>query len=193
MTKVFIGGSRHVSRLPAAVRGRLDRMIDKALPIIIGDANGADRAVQTYLSSRGYRDVEIFCAGDAARNNVGGWHVRKISAAGARRGSLDFYTEKDRAMTDEATVGLMVWDGKSAGTLLNAWRLVTQHKNVVVYVTPAKQFRDLKSPAQWDEFISTCGDDLRHKVEQRAATEMNGLPLDPQSARASRDVHGQHP
>ncbi len=127
MTKVFIGGSRHVSRLPAAVRGRLDRIIEKGLPVVIGDANGADKAVQTYLSAHDYRDVEIFCAGNIARNNVGGWHVRKIPAAGARRGSLDFYTEKDRAMPDMATVGLMDWDGKSAGTLLNVLRLLNQH------------------------------------------------------------------
>jgi hypothetical protein len=193
MTKVFIGGSRHVSRLPAVVRGRLDRIIDKGLPVIIGDANGADQAVQTYLSARDYRDVEIFCAGNTARNNVGGWHVRKIPADGARRGSLDFYTEKDRAMTDEATVGLMVWDGKSAGTLLNVLRLLNQHKNAVVYIGPAKQFRELKTLAQWDEFISTCDDDLRHKVEQRAAREADSLPPAPQRARSSRDVHSQHP
>jgi hypothetical protein len=193
MTKVFVGGSRHVSRLPAAVRGRLDRIIEKGLPVVIGDANGADKAVQAYLSARDYRDVEIFCAGNIARNNVGGWHVRKIPTAGARRGSLDFYTEKDRAMTDEATVGLMVWDGKSAGTLLNVLRLLNQHKSAVVYVGPDKKFRELKSLAQWDEFISTCHDDLRHKVEQRAASEQNSLPLTPQRARPARDTHGQHP
>src|SRR5271170_2059874 len=128
----------------------------------------------------------------AARNNVGGWRVRKISATGTRRGSLDFYTEKDRAMTDAATVGLMVWDGKSAGTLLNALRLLNQRKNVVVYVAPAKQFRELKSLAQWSAFIAGCGGDLRHKVEQRAASEQDGLPLAPPRARPAR-VHGQHP
>lgn len=193
MTKVFIGGSRRVSLLPAAVRGRLDRIIDKGLPVVIGDANGADKAVQTYLSARDYRNVEIFCAGNAARNNVGGWHVRKITAGGARRGSLDFYTEKDRAMTDEATVGLMVWDGKSAGTLLNVLRLLNQHKSAVVYVGPAKQFRELKSLTQWDEFISTVDNDLRHKVEQRAASERDSLPLAPhRERRAPKDKSLRH-
>jgi hypothetical protein len=189
MTKVFIGGSRHVSRLPAAVCGRLDRIIDKALPVVIGDANGADKAVQTYLSTHDYRNVEIFCAGSTARNNVGGWHLRKISAD-ARRGTLHFYTEKDRAMTDEATVGLMVWDGKSAGTLLNVLRLLNQRKKVVLYVAPAKQFRELKGLRQWDEFIVTCADDLREKVQQRAAAEADSLPLIPRRGRVPKDVHG---
>jgi hypothetical protein len=165
--------------------------MDKALPVVIGDANGADKAVQTYLSAHNYRNVEIFCAGNIARNNVGGWHLRKI-AGDRRRGTLDFYTEKDRAMTDEATVGLMVWDGKSAGTLLNVLRLLNQQKKVVMYVTPAKQFRELKSLAQWDEFISTCADDVRQKVQQRATAERDSLPLAPQRARVSRDDHRQH-
>lgn len=191
MTKVFVGGSRHVSRLPAAVKGRLHRIMDKALPVVIGDANGADKAVQTYLSAHNYRNVEIFCAGNIARNNVGGWHLRKI-AGDYRRGTLDFYTEKDRAMTDEATVGLMIWDGKSVGTLLNVLRLLNQQKKVVMYVTPAKRFRELKSLGHWSEFISTCADDLRQKVQQRSVAENDGLPLTPQGTRVSRD-HGQHP
>ena len=44
--KVFVGGSRHVSRLNERVRERLDKIIQKRLPILIGDASGADKAVQ---------------------------------------------------------------------------------------------------------------------------------------------------
>jgi adenine-specific DNA-methyltransferase len=192
MTKVFIGGSRHVSRLPALVRERIDRIIEKELPVIIGDAAGADKAIQMYLSNQLYRNVEVFCAGSAARNNMGGWLLRKISGT-ARPGSLDFYTEKDRAMTDEATVGLMVWDGKSAGTLLNAFRLLNQEKKVVVYVSPEKQFRELKNLSQWDEFISACGVEICQKIQQRAAAERNILSLGPPRTRAMARVDGQHP
>ena len=45
VTKVFIGGSREVLQLPATVCERLDRIIGKALPVVIGDAHGADKAV----------------------------------------------------------------------------------------------------------------------------------------------------
>jgi hypothetical protein len=58
VTRVFIGGSRHVTRLEAEVRRRLDRIVEKGLPVVIGDANGADEAVQRYLSDRQFEMVE---------------------------------------------------------------------------------------------------------------------------------------
>ena len=73
MTRVFIGGSRHITRLEAEVRRRLDRIVEKGLPVVIGDANGADKAVQRYLSDRQFQRVEVFSADESPRNNVGGW------------------------------------------------------------------------------------------------------------------------
>ena len=72
MTKVFIGGSRRISRLDADVKRRIDRMIEKRLQVLVGDANGADKAVQEYLRTKDYDLVEVFCSGDACRNNRGG-------------------------------------------------------------------------------------------------------------------------
>lgn len=51
MPTVFIAGSRQITRLPAEVKSRVETMIDKGFQILVGDANGADKAVQTYLSS----------------------------------------------------------------------------------------------------------------------------------------------
>lgn len=50
MTKVFIAGSRQIARLPAEVKNRIDTMVDKGFQILVGDANGADKAVQRYLA-----------------------------------------------------------------------------------------------------------------------------------------------
>jgi hypothetical protein len=191
MTKVFIGGSRHVSRLAAPVRQRIDRIIAKDLPVIVGDANGADKAVQTHLSKCLYQNVEVFCSGRSPRNNIGGWLLRSI-AADSPRGTLDFYTVKDRAMTDEATVGLMVWDGKSAGTLLNVFRLLSQQKKVVVYAGPEKRFHELKNLGQWDDFISHCPAELRSKIEQRASSERDDTRSRP-GVRTEAQLVGQHP
>jgi hypothetical protein len=85
MKKVFIGGSRRISRLNAEVRQRLDNIIAKRFPIVIGDANGADRAVQQYLLSKGYADVEVFCVGGYCRNNLGNWPSRKVAAETSER------------------------------------------------------------------------------------------------------------
>jgi hypothetical protein len=45
-TAVFVAGSRQIPRLPAEVRSRLGTMIEKGFQILVGDANGADKAVQ---------------------------------------------------------------------------------------------------------------------------------------------------
>ena len=82
MNSVFIGGSRRVSNLNPEVRKRLDRIIANRLPVLIGDANGADKAVQHYLKSRHYDQVEVFCVEGSCRNNAGNWPLRKVSLTG---------------------------------------------------------------------------------------------------------------
>ena len=170
MTKVFVGGSRHASRLSAPVRERLDNIIEKGFPIVIGDANGADKAVQPYLHDKRYLNVEVFCSDGVCRNNIGGWRTRAVPAE-TRERNVHFYSAKDRVMAQEATVGLMVWDGKSVGTLLNAYRLLNLKKKVVIYSVPEKRFLELRSGAEWDDFIAGRDTSLRRKVEQRAKVE----------------------
>lgn len=182
MTKVFIGGSRRVSRLDADVRRRIDRIIEQDFPVLVGDANGADKAVQTYLRSRGYEAVEVFCSGGECRNNLGKWPVRAIATRQGLR-NFDYYAAKDEQMAQEASIGLMIWDGKSAGTLANAARLVRQGKKVVVYATPSKRFLTLKAEADWEHLVSSCEKDVREKVlrsvsgaRRQSGGKQSGLP-----------------
>jgi hypothetical protein len=170
MTKVFIGGSRKIGRLSKDVLRRIDSIIDKRLPILIGDANGADKAVQKYLDRVGYSLVEVFCAGGECRNNLGDWPVRTIAATMEERG-FGFYATKDRAMADEASVGLMIWDGKSVGTLLNMHRLLQQHKKVVVYLAPTKSFVDLRHEDSLDVLVSEHAPILRSRLDRESAAE----------------------
>jgi hypothetical protein len=176
MTKVFIGGSRHASRLNADVLRRLDNIIDKGIPIIIGDANGADKSVQQYLHSKHYENVEVFCSEGVCRNNVGGWRTRSIPAPSQSRGA-EFYSAKDRAMANEATIGLMVWDGRSLGTLLNVVRLLWLRKKAVIYAVPERQFREFRSLGEWESFLAGRGRDLRRKLEER--TRLEGAVAEP--------------
>jgi hypothetical protein len=111
MNSVFVGGSRHVSRLPSEFRQRLDNLADAHHRILVGDANGADKAVQQYFAERHYSDVTVFCSGDGCRNNVGNWKTRTIAPPDGARG-FQFHAAKDREMAREAEFGLMVWDGK---------------------------------------------------------------------------------
>ena len=107
--------------------------------------------------------MEGFCSGGDCRNNLGKWPVRAVATGQARR-DFDYYAAKDEQMAQEASVGLMIWDGKSAGTLANAARLLRQDKKVVVYATPAKRFLTLKAEVDWEHLVLTCGRDVRERV-----------------------------
>jgi hypothetical protein len=153
VTKVFIGGSRRIRRLPGKVRERLERIIEKRFPVLIGDANGADRAVQEYLSDRGYDRVQVFCMEGICRNNIGGWNTRIILAPKGAKGA-GYYSVKDEEMTKESTIGLMLWDGNSKGTLANISRLLDQGKKVVVYIAAQHDFVTLTGKDAWKSFLS---------------------------------------
>jgi adenine-specific DNA-methyltransferase len=105
-----------VARLNPSLRERLDRIIERELPVVIGDANGADKAMQQYLHSRGYRNVEVFCSDAHCRNNVGEWTVRSIADA-TRERVFRFYSAKDQEMAEAATVGFMTMIASAASIL----------------------------------------------------------------------------
>jgi hypothetical protein len=169
VTKIFIGGSRRISRLHDDVRCRLDRIVAQRLPVVVGDANGADKAVQTYFRERGYDLVEVFCAGGACRNNLGHWPVHAVSTNGKRH-NFSFYASKDREMAEEASCGLMIWDGESKGTLMNVARLVHQGKPVDIYTIP-NDLTQVRNTADWYALLSRCPVDLRTRIEHEWAAE----------------------
>jgi hypothetical protein len=141
---VFVAGSRQISRLPDEVKGRLDTMIEKGFQILVGDANGADKAIQRYLADKSYPNVLVHCMKDHCRNNVGRWPTREVAAPRGAKG-FDYYSLKDRAMAETAEYGFMLWDGKSKGTVNNVVNLSRAHKPVVVYVAPTREFRTIKT------------------------------------------------
>jgi len=170
MSRMFIGGSRRISRLNRDVRELIDDIVDQRFAILIGDANGVDKAVQRYLSSKQYDLVEVFCAGDVCRNNVGHWPTRTIDPQTLRRG-FSFYAAKDRVMADEATAGLMVWDGESVGTLMNVFRLVHRNKQVTVFIAPTRRMLGLKKHEDWTRLVETCDADVRNRIERETPAE----------------------
>jgi adenine-specific DNA-methyltransferase len=170
MTKVFLGGSRRIRFLDPDVKRRLDRIVEKRLFVIIGDANGADKIVQSYLHAKNYDLVEVFCAGDSCRNNIGGWPTRMISAPGNRK-DFSFYATKDCAMADEASFGFMLLDWQSVGTLMNVRRLVRRSKKVVAYLAPARMFVELKSETDWPPLFARYPEEIRHSVLRKSSAE----------------------
>lgn len=170
MTTVFVGGSRHVSRLPVNIKERLDTIIEKQHQVVVGDANGADKAVQKHLAERTYRDVTVFCSGAEPRNNLGAWNTHNINPPRGVKG-FQFYAAKDREMARAADFGLMIWDGKSPGTILNVLRLIQAGKIAVLANVPDKITLNLKSAQNWMQFFEECSPLFREDVRERATPE----------------------
>ena len=173
MTKVFIAGSRQITRLPAEVKIRVDTMIDKGFQILVGDANGADKAVQTYLAEKAYPHVFVHCMERHCRNNVGHWPTHEVAAPKGARG-FDFYSAKDRVMADAAEYGLMLWDGKSKGTINNVVNLSRDQKPVVVYVGPTRRFRTLKSVDDLKDLLADGDSDSVERIVSEL--HLNDMP-----------------
>jgi probable addiction module antidote protein len=170
MNTVFIGGSRHVSRLPTEVKKRLDNVVASGHQVIVGDANGADKAVQKHFMDAHYDKVIVYCSGDAPRNNLGSWQIHHVDAPKNTKG-FQFYAAKDREMARQADFGLMIWDGKSPGTVLNVLRLVRAGKISVLFNVPEKAALNIKSANQWETFLAQCSAQLRTDLKERAMPE----------------------
>ena len=170
MTKVFIAGSRQLSRLNADVKRRIDTMIDKGFTILVGDANGADKAVQRYLAEKDYRNVIVHCMAANCRSNVGGWSTREVAAPKGARG-FAYYSTKDQAMVDDAAYGLMLWDGESKGTLNSVINMIRQEKPVVVYLAPKKTFQNLRSSSDVADLLTNCDRTSVQRLERELGIE----------------------
>ncbi|MDR0306486.1 MAG: hypothetical protein LBI42_06585 [Chitinispirillales bacterium] len=115
---VFISGSISIGELPKEAIAKLDSIIGKEINVLVGDAKGIDLQVQKYFHKKNYPNVTVYFAGKQIRNNVGSWKTKSIQTNIAVKNRL-FYTEKDKAMVADTDYGLMIWDGKSKGTLNN--------------------------------------------------------------------------
>jgi len=154
MTSVFLGGSRAVSKLNSVIREQLTNLMNHRCTILIGDANGADKAMQRFFADNHYENVVVFCMNEF-RNNLGSWQTKVIRADRKTRG-FSYFTIKDKEMSREAKCGLMLWDGVSKGTLRNIFELVRDHKKVLVYLAPEKQFYKLTSEEELADLLSHC-------------------------------------
>jgi hypothetical protein len=140
-------------------------MIRRELMILIGDADGADRAIQDYFARQKYNNIEIYCTAGECRNNVGDWRVCSVRAPHTRR-DFAYFSAKDAAMADAADTALMLWDENSHGTIVNVARLVARAKPTVIYRTPAKTFHTMKTRADLSAFLSAADSIVRAKLEE---------------------------
>jgi hypothetical protein len=144
MHSVFVAGSRALPKLNTPVKERLDNIVKQNFTVLVGDANGADKAVQRYLAERRYEHVVVYCM-DACRNNIGNWPTHPHTAKPGLRRDRQYYGIKDLAMAKDAGCGFMIWDGRSKGTLTNIINLVNAEKKVLLYSAPKRHFFTLRT------------------------------------------------
>ncbi len=168
MTTVFISGSRKISRLNQEIRDRLKNILTQQYEIVVGDANGADKAVQKYLLDENYRNITVFCSGNACRNNLGNWNVSRVEVDSSLKGR-DFYSEKDKKMAEIADYGLVLWDGKSPGSYSNIMELLKRKKKILVYFSPERRFLTISKLDDASNLLSKCDiasqDEIKRKIK----------------------------
>jgi hypothetical protein len=176
MTSVFIGGSRAVSRLNRTILSKLDELIGRQCSIFVGDANGADKAVQQHFAQRGYEHVLVYCM-DECRNNVGNWPTKNVTSPSSRR-DFAYYAAKDEAMARDAKCGIMLWDGKSKGTLNNIQQLIASGKKTLVYLAVDKAFHKIVTEPDLDALLQRCDPNAVNRAQQAISARLPAqLPL----------------
>ena len=174
MSKVFFGGSRNLGRLNPALRTRLRNLITNKHMVLVGDANGVDKAVQSFFAEEGYRNVIIYCMDGECRNNVGNWEIKSINSGG-RKKDFSYYAMKDAQASLDADYGFMIWDGESKGTLNNVLNLIQQGKSALVYRSPSREFIQIRSTDDIVSLVASCPADVveylnkKIKLEKRVA------------------------
>ena len=131
VNKVFVGGGKTIGRLPDKVASMLDSFMESGEHIIVGDAHGCDLAFQTYLHSKGYPHVTVYCSGEKCRFNMG-WEEKHIAVPEGMEG-YEFYREKDLAMMGDCDCALLVYERRSLATRRYIYNLKALGKPVFAF------------------------------------------------------------
>lgn len=120
--KIFISGSKSISKLTDEMIAALDKIIQDGDTVLVGDCYGVDLAVQKYLLQKGYSDEVVYCSGEQPRHHlIGTIHSCAKDAAGLKGRAFQYV--KDEAMCKDCDEAYGFWDGKSPGTSENAKRV----------------------------------------------------------------------
>ncbi len=164
--RVFIAGSMNIKHLDSKVKERIDNIVAQNFEVVVGDADGVDTSIQSYLVNHGTTKITVFCSGARPRNNVGNWPIQRVETNHAE-GSRAFFTAKDIRMAEVADIGLMIWDTKSTGTLSNVIELLARKKKSVVFVNKAKAFKNISTVGQLEELLSYMSEHAKQKADEK--------------------------
>jgi hypothetical protein len=176
MKSVFLGGSRRVTRLNTVIRERLDQIMQRELTVYIGDANGADRAMQRHFADAHYSNVVVYAVASHLRNNLGSWRVELVTPPENSTG-YEMFAAKDLLMAERAGAGLMLWDGKSRGTLENIRNLIAHEKPVALYFAPRHRFINLRASVDLARLFPAIAPNAVARISSPTELEEEQHPL----------------
>lgn len=160
MKSIFIAGPREIRKLDNKVILMLKSFEENSFRIIVGDANGVDKLIQAFYLNLNYDNVFVFASNGNARNNLGNWNVINVEVDKSVKG-FEFYVQKDKAMAEKCDLGLMIWNGKSKGTLNNMINLRKKNKPIVLFLTSAKKFFQINTDCDLLNIIKICPDETK--------------------------------
>ncbi len=166
MYKIFISGSMRIKNLDKKVINRIDNIIESKYQVIVGDANGVDSSIQSYLQSKIVDSVTIYCTGSQPRNNHGKWRVKRVETD-KKPGTRAYFTAKDISMADDCDYGLMIWDSKSTGTLSNVLELLGQNKPSLIFVNKQKKFYKIVNILEFEQLITVMSENAFIKADKK--------------------------
>ncbi len=152
MATVFISGSQSLYKLNNKmiinIYNKLYNIIAHKFDVVVGDADGAEASLQTFLNIFKYKNVTVYYSGNKIKNNIGKWTTRKIE-------EQNNTTEKDKAMINVADYGVIIWDGKSEDSFNNIFGLIKQNKKVFVYFAPMDEFFTIRDIVEFNKISKT--------------------------------------
>lgn len=131
---IFVSGSRKIDILYPKVINRLNEFINNKSHFIIGDCYGVDTLVQSYLHAKKYKNVTIVSSGSSLRCDILDDQWKIIYLNNKNTGTRNFYSIKDKYMTEICDRGLCIWNGSSISTKNNIERLLLNNKIAEVYI-----------------------------------------------------------
>ncbi|TCP95192.1 hypothetical protein EDC44_11023 [Cricetibacter osteomyelitidis] len=167
MCTIFFSGSRSISKLNKKISERIsNNILNKGFSIVVGDANGIDKAIQKLLLNKSYKNVIIFCSGNTCRNNLGNWKSENIETDAKGR---EFFEAKDKKMADIADYGFVIWDGKSIGSLNNIAELLQRDKSSLVYFKPKDEFISISSEENLRNLLDINSNQINNKIKNKGS------------------------
>lgn len=160
-----------MDRVPLEVIDLLVTYVKKGSRFFVGDAPGIDTAFQKELKRLEVMQVTVCSSADDVRNNIGKW-PEKLIQSGLVSKSHARHAAKDRFMTKQADLGIMVWDTQSAGTLANVLDLVAQGKECFLFNYVDSDLIKIDSQESLDKYLSDYSEvTLEAKRRNSASTK----------------------